>query len=295
MLKTVEKIEEKVQSISQEKIDVTSFNYYDLTRKMMMSVNDQLIINPASTPRSVIQDITNLAQNQKTTDEEARDIISAILSNLDDHSFDDSVRKYIFEPSIVPEKERLRHVTKGNTNFSILSKEIEERVFSLYKTIFKYQLEHHFQLLTSEEFFLSSLPFIVELYHIKELRFNKQRPEQLFDFFSIDMNSCSEEERKQAEEILRKGFENSERNFAFPQSITQLKKIKNYFYLYSEQDKQKLLELYTPIIENHVQTFIEDLNEKEKSGLPIGFSDSYIANQLTTLKQNITYLQLLEK
>jgi len=294
LLTYVEKMEEKAQKVSQTKLDLTSFNYTNLTRTMMMSVHDQLFLEPSSTPNIEICRITNLTEKQQLTLEQKQIIISSILANLEGKSFDSSIQSYVFKSPFILEKDRLRHVTKGPITRPIISKKTEEQVFSLYKYIFHYQLQHYFQLISSENYFLKILPFMLELFHIKETRFSKQDPGVLMDFIFLDIDHLSEEGKKEAQICLKHAFKHTNRAFLIPTNINKLSIINKYLFLYSDEEKQMIVSTYTPILEKEFERLTNKIKSSEDCGFPVGFSDPYIAHNLKTLKQNIEYVQLLE-
>jgi len=294
LLTYVEKMEEKAQSVSQTKLDLTLFNYTNLTRTMIMSVHDQLFLDPSSTPSIEICRITNLTEKQQLTLEQKQIIISSILTKLENESFDSSIQSYVFQVPFILEKDRLRHVTNGPITRPIISKKTEEQVFSLYKYIFHYQLQRYFQLISSENYFLKILPFMLELFHIKETRFSKQDPGVLVDFVFLDIQHLSEEGKEEAQTCIKHAFKHTNRAFLIPTTINKLSIISQYLFLYSDEEKQMILSTYKPILEKEVEKLTDEINHSENFGFPVGFSDPYIARKFKTLKQNIHQLQLLE-
>jgi len=102
--------------------------------------------------------------------EEKETFLSRSKDAVNTYVFTEANVRSILVSDIALERDRVKLVLEGYTNVSHLPKKDEKRVVVLYKTIFTFQLERFFGVLTEDEMMLKALPSILELY---SYRFSK--------------------------------------------------------------------------------------------------------------------------
>lgn len=179
--------------------------------------------------------------------------INTVIHFLEQVNMSDKQFEQLFLTDVGRKKNRVKYIAEGTKKMHLFTEEMEENVFSLYRSIFRLHLEAYFGLITEDMKLINSIPFIFELFNLNGTKAEKKN---IKHFLKI---AVDEQYSTETRTILQRMFHNfyQENNLSFLHENPKLSfdEFQSYYFLLNNTQIQSLCTRFLKKEEKSIQTW----------------------------------------
>jgi hypothetical protein len=288
MLKKQHSLFREQQKKELSSIDLSLFDLHDLIGSVINTVDCIIGLDSYNRFKSHLGIIFNLEKHATDYYESDRiKAVSYVMEHVENIVINDDHFSYIFneQQSVFREKDRIKALANKGTDFQLISKETEKKVFEAYFKIFHFQTQYFFQLISFSECLLSSLPFI---FFIHETKGTYAYYENKLLFISHLLTALTNASRNNTEAINR--FKRAsytwfqQQNYFSQNDNWDLESLESYSFLLTKNQINEQIE----VIKKEFLCEYLVIKEKNQNTTEV---DSFLRTDIGKLKKSFEHLQ----